>query len=65
MQETAELDLDELASSPIVLSDVRAAKEADAQAERRSSDDSDEHDVDAVAEAERASEAALRRWLAE
>lgn len=63
MQETAELDLDELAVTPIDLSHVRAAREAEVQ--KQQFGDADAHDIDAVTEAERASEAALRRWLAE
>ncbi len=62
-QDTAEIHLDELSESPIDLADVRAAKEA--QSSPGAPGLPDEHDVDAVADAERASEAALRRWLAE
>lgn len=67
--ETAEIDLDapvtgswrddDTSTSPIDIADVRAAK----QAEHEAAAHDDDHD--AVADAERASEAALRRWLAE
>jgi macrolide phosphotransferase len=69
-QDTVEVRIEDLATSPIDLAGVRAAKEAEQGAGARSGpaqvdDGDDAHDGDAVAEAERASEAALRRWLAE
>jgi hypothetical protein len=69
--ETAEIEFDQAAgtawraddtsTSPIDIADVRAAK----QAQHQRGIDGDADDRDAVADAERASEAALRRWLAE
>jgi macrolide phosphotransferase len=69
-KDTAAIDLVDLETSPIDLADVRAAKEAERAeianpSERSGFGDGGLHDGDAVAEAERASEAALRRWLAE
>ncbi|KRB35712.1 phosphotransferase [Microbacterium sp. Root180] len=69
-QDTAELDLADLAdlSMPIDLASARPAPEAERRQGAPVQADSsaqDEHDGDAVADAERASEAALRRWLAE
>lgn len=66
-QETAEITPLDLSTSPIDLADVRAAKEAEHRGAETpaGSQPSDGHDAEAVAEAERASEAALRRWLAE
>ena len=73
-EDTAEIDLgDNLATSPIDIVDPRLVDprlvdprlvdaRLDDSAER--DHDSAEHDHDAAAEAERASEAALRRWLA-
>ncbi|MFE7845252.1 phosphotransferase [Microbacterium sp. NPDC057407] len=68
---TAEIELDEMSDSPsrrdspvdapVHLADVRAAKAAD----RAEASGDHDHDHDAAADAERASEAALRRWLAE
>lgn len=62
---------DEGATAPIDLADARAARDADQTALSTrvdpllTADRSAEHDGDAAAEAERASEAALRRWLAD
>ncbi|MCW3494102.1 phosphotransferase [Microbacterium sp. SSM24] len=71
-QDTAEIDLADL-PSPIDFAAARATADAvSASASdqmpvpaRRDGEAEDEHDGDAVADAERASEAALRRWLAE
>lgn len=67
-QDTAEIAIEDLTTSPIDLAEVREAKQAPTAASEvrpaaRSHDD--DRDEDAATEAERASEAALRRWLAE
>ncbi|MGN8553652.1 UNVERIFIED_CONTAM: phosphotransferase [Microbacterium sp. SLM126] len=69
-QDTAELDLEDLAdlSRPIDLASARPAPEAERRQGAPAQADSaaqDEHDGDAVADAERASAAALRRWRAQ